>query len=271
MIVSVILVNYNCADLLRKCLGSLYMHTREISFEVIVVDNASNDDSVPMIRAEFQNVSLIESPKNLGFSRANNLAAQSAESDYLLFLNTDTRLIDNLVKALGDYLDHHPRVAAVGPRLIFEDGRFQPSAGQLPNLVVELVDKIKHGLFRGGRNIVTPVFNWFNGKIRKVGWVTGACMMVRREPFQDAGGFDEDMFMYFEDKDLCRRLITQGWEVVYFPHTSVIHLLAGSSYPMDQQKINSIYRSSQLHYYQKHLSKLQTQLLLWYLKLAGKL
>src|SRR5574337_484409 len=115
MKVSIILVNYNSSALLRQCLRSIYEQTREIPFEIIVVDNASSDNSRQIVRSEFSSVQLIESSVNLGFSRGNNLGASLAKGMYLLFLNTDTILFENSMKLLADFLDEHPDIGAVGP------------------------------------------------------------------------------------------------------------------------------------------------------------
>ncbi|MEP9411064.1 MAG: glycosyltransferase family 2 protein [Candidatus Brocadia sp.] len=271
MKVSIILVNYNSAVLLRQCLRSIYEQTKEIPFEVIVVDNASSDNSRQIVRSEFPAVQLIESSENLGFSRGNNLGASRAKGVYLLFLNTDTILLENSIKLLADFLDEHPEVGAVGPRIFFEDRYFQLSAGQLPSLTIEFIDKLVHSFARRYRKVVCPVLERWNNTTKAVGWLTGACLMVRQKAFVQVNGFDEKIFMYFEDKDFCKRLNSTGWQIIYYPQASVIHLLAGSSCNVDKQKINKLYRTSQLYYYRKHLGWLQAEILRLYLRLTGKL
>lgn len=270
MDVSVILVNYNSSKLLEQCLASIFNHTRDLSVEVIVVDNASQDDSVSMVRSNFQGVRLIEVRENVGFSRSNNIGAQAAQGRYILFLNTDTLFKENSVKILANFLNDHTDIGAVGPSLCFENGRYQISCGNLPNVFVEFVDKIRYSIARNLSATVSPILKRMNNKTRTVGWLTGACLMVRREAFEQVGGFDENMFMYFEDKDLCKRIAEAGWRVVYYPVTSVVHALAGSSRSIDQQDVKRIYRKSQVYYYHKHLGRAQTNALHWYLKLTGK-
>lgn len=271
MKVSIILVNYNSAGLLRQCLKSIYEQTQDISFEVIVVDNASSDESRQIVRSEFPAVQLIESSENLGFSRGNNLGVKLAKGTYCLFLNTDTILFENSIKALADFLDTHPEVGAVGPKILFEDRCFQLSAGRLPNLFGEFLDKIVYFLARRWRLVICPMLERRHNATKTVGWLTGACFMVRHNAFLQVRGFDEKIFMYFEDKDLCKRINSSGWQIMYHPLTSIIHLLAGSSGSIDKQKINGLYRTSQLYYYRKHLGRLQTVLLQWYLRATGKL
>ncbi|MFN3532200.1 MAG: glycosyltransferase family 2 protein [Candidatus Brocadia sp.] len=271
MKVSVILVNYNSAALLRQCLKSIYEQTKEIPFEVIVVDNASSDNSRQIVRSEFPAVQLIESSENLGFSRGNNLCASMAKGAYLLFLNTDTILFENSIKMLADFLDEHPEVGAVGPKILFENRCFQLSSGRLPNLLGEFFDKIVYFLARKWSTVMCPLLERLHTATKAVGWLTGACLMVRQKAFVQVSGFDEKIFMYFEDKDLCKRINSSGWQIIYYPLTSIIHLLAGSSGNVDKQKINKFYRTSQLYYYHKHLGRLQSAILRWYLRATGKL
>lgn len=271
MKVSVILVNYNSSALLRQCLKSIYEQTKDISFEVIVVDNASSDNSRQIVRSEFSGVQLIESSVNLGFSRGNNLGARSAKGTYLLFLNTDTILFENSIKVLAEFLDGHPKVGAIGPKILFEDRYFQLSAGRLPNLFREFIDKIVYSLARKWRKVVCPIVERWHNTTKAVGWLTGACLMVRQRAFLQVNGFDEEIFMYFEDKDLCKRINSSGWQIMYYPLTSIIHLLAGSSCNVNQQMVNKLYRTSQLYYYQKHLGRLQAGTVRLYLRATGNL
>lgn len=271
MKVSIILVNYNSAALIRQCLRSIYEQTKEIPFEIIVVDNASSDNSRQIIRSEFPNAQLIESAENLGFSRGNNLGARLAKGTYLLFLNTDTILFENSIKVLADFLDKHPEVGAVGPKIFFEDRYFQLSAGRLPSLFREFIDKIVYSLARKWRKVMCPLLERWHNTTKAVGWLTGACLMVRQSAFSQVNGFDENIFMYFEDKDLCKRLNSSGWQITYYPLTSIIHLLAGSSGNVNTQKINELYRTSQLYYYRKHLGRLQSAIVRMYLCATGEL
>jgi N-acetylglucosaminyl-diphospho-decaprenol L-rhamnosyltransferase len=270
MDVSIIIVNYNTRRLLDQCLQSIMRHTGAISYEVIVVDNASIDDSKDVVRTQYPGVTLVESRENLGFSRGNNLGCTSAVGKYLLFLNTDTLLIENSVAVMTKYLDDHPDVGAIGPKLVFEDRSFQLSAGRLPTIATEAFDKVRYALLRKWRRTLSPIFNAIHSTTASVGWITGACMMVRADAFRQVGGFDENLFMYFEDKDLCIRLKLVEWKIIYHPETSVIHLLAGSSTADGPGMSDGMYRTSQLHYYRKHLNELRNRLLHIYLKSAGK-
>lgn len=269
--VSIILVNFNGAQFLRTCIQSLTDKTRDVSFEIILVDNASTDGSKNLVRTEFPSLHLIESDVNLGFSAGNNLGVKHATGSKFLFLNTDTYLVEDSVLVLAKYLDDHADVGIVGPRLIFADGSFQLSSGRLPSFGVELIDKIRYAADRHWHRTLVPINDAMASATREVGWVTGACMMVRREAFEKVNGFDEQMFMYYEDKDLCKRVRDAGWKVVYHPQTTVVHLLGGSSGVVGGSDVNKRYRESQLHYYRKHHSGLYSFLVESSLKIAGKI
>lgn len=271
MVVSIIIVNYNSAGLLHQCLRSICDHTDLGAAEIIVVDNASRDESREMVRRDFPYVRLVESTENVGFGCGNNRGAAAAKGEFLLFVNTDTFLIEDSCMPLVEYLTKHPKVGAVGPRLVYSDRGFQLSAGRLPSIATEASDKVAYFLVRRLRSLFAPIIERRFAHVRLVGWLTGACLMVRRALFRELRGFDEGMFMYFEDKDLCKRIWDQGYTVVFFPHTSVVHLLAGSSRSVDLGRVNAIYRRSQTHYYRKHLGTLQNVMLRLYLTLAKKI
>jgi N-acetylglucosaminyl-diphospho-decaprenol L-rhamnosyltransferase len=265
---SIILVNYNGGEFLPDCLSSIEKFA-DGDCEVIIVDNRSTDNSVDLIREKFSAFELICHETNAGFGKANNLAVARARSEYLLFLNTDTILTEHTPRILLEYLQQHPDVGAIGSRITFEDGSYQLSFGKLPSLIVELLDKIRYALARKWHHLFSGIYNRQYSTAREVGWVTGACLMMRRDVFEKIGGFDESFFMYFEDKDICKRVREAGFKVVYYPNTSLIHLLGGSSQGV-KKSVNTYYRESQLYYYQKHLGRFQTEVLKLYLKLSGK-
>lgn len=267
--ISIILVNYNGTSFLNECLSSIEQFTGIFAVEVIIVDNFSTDNSTKNIKDNFPSSILFCSQVNLGFGKANNLAAKHSHGKHLLFLNTDTILTENMPQILSDYLTQNQDVGVISPRITFRDGSYQLSCGKLPNLAIELLDKIRYGLDQKWHHIFENLYNKQHSTIQEMGWLTGACLMMRRDVFEQLGGFDESFFMYFEDKDICKRVHEAGWKVVYYPKTSLIHLLGGSSANI-KKSVNTYYRDSQLYYYQKHLGKLQTAMLKLYLRLLGK-
>jgi len=268
--ISIILVNYNGQIFLNDCLDSIFKQLHNTNYEVIIVDNFSTDNSVRIIQNNYSSFQLICSDINLGFGKANNLAVNYSQGEYLLFLNTDTILTENSPKILSEYLNQHHDVAITGSRITFRDSSYQLSCGSLPNIVVEFLDKIKYTLDNKLHSLFSNLYDHQYSKVQEVGWVTGACLMMRRDVFEQIDGFDENFFMYFEDKDICKRVKEIGYKVIYYPKTTIIHLLGGSSHGI-KKSVSKYYRDSQLYYYQKHLGKFQTNILKLYLKLSGKL
>lgn len=183
---SVCITSWNTRDLLRDCLHAIFADPQSREWEVLVVDNASDDGSPAMVAEEFSQAQLIVSRENLGFSRGNNLALERARGRHLLLLNPDTRVESGALGQLVAYLDAHPHVGAVGPMLTDARGGLELSCGRSPGLAAEIVHKLLlHRLltfFRFGR--------WHHRSRRSVGWVTGACLMVRAAAAEQTGFLD---------------------------------------------------------------------------------
>lgn len=222
---SVIIVNWNSCAYLRQCLYSLYTTTSGLAFEIIVVDNASYDGSQAMLQAEFSEVRFIQSPDNLGFAKANNLAVEHSLGRNLLFLNPDTQLRENAIGALLAVLDSVPDAGIVGARLLNEDLSLQTSCVQaIPSVLNQLLD-------------LDPLRKWFpkanlwgtralfesKPGPTAVGSVSGACLMIRRNVFEAAGGFSTVYFMYAEDLDLCFNVGAAGWNIYYCSEAVIVH------------------------------------------------
>ncbi len=264
MDVSIILVNYNGLSVLKHCLARLEPITKANGSEIIIVDNASEDDSVVFLKKEYSGITIIENPKNEGFGSACNIGAEKASGDYLLFLNPDTVLQEDIITPLVQYLSVHPDVGIVGPKFVHDDGTHQLSCGKLPSITREALDKFLYSL---ARLKFSPVENWLTRKYSKaikVEWVTGAALMIRAHVFHSLSGFDETMFMYFEDKDLCKRARDLRWGVWFVPHVTVMHYLGKSSSGTNNARLRAIYRASQKYYYKKHHGVLQQWLLAFY-------
>ncbi len=260
MDLSIILVNYNTRELLRDCLESLFANKPAADCEVIVSDNGSADGSLKMLAEEYPQVRVIANHENLGFARANNRAIEQSQGKYLLLLNSDTLVIDrDSFDKMFKYMEGHPDTGVLGCMLLNRDHSIQLSCGRFPTLFNEFRQKLINMVFSGK---IEPFYGKIMAEYREehpVDWVTGACMMVRREAAQQAGLLDEGFFMYFEDVDWCRRINSYGWQVVYFPGTRVVHLLGGSA--PKQQNISVIYKESQLRYYSKHRGRAEVSLL----------
>lgn len=250
MDLSVIIVNWNTRDLLAQCLGAVYDTADDLNFEVIVVDNGSTDGSQAMLRDQFPRVRLIQNHENAGFARANNQALAVSKGHYALLLNSDALLLANAAQAMRDLAEMKPWAGIVGAHLLNVDGSFQASHTPFPNLWQEFL--ILSGL---GRVLYGP---WYPSRgpeedkgPQRVDYVEGACMLVRREAFEDVGGLDEGYFMYAEEVDWCYAMREKGWQVWYQPAAKVIHLGGGSSQNRRTQREADLYRS-RVRFFRKH-------------------
>jgi GT2 family glycosyltransferase len=228
---SVIIVNWNTAGLLEACLESIRQNATGLRYEVIVVDNGSSDGSVGMVKRRFPEAILIANPTNVGYARANNQGLSRASGRYLLLLNSDTEVTEGAPDTLLAYIEGHPRVGAVGPRLIRPDGTLQQSCDLFPLRPWEMawervVDRLwpQNAVTRRGR-----VARWDLSQPLAVDWLVGAALLVRREVIAGVGGLDDRFWMYAEDLEWCYRMRQAGWEVHYLPHATVYHRQRGSS------------------------------------------
>lgn len=254
MDLSLIIVNWNVCELLRRCLASIELNRGNLSLEVIVVDNASSDESVTLVEQEFPQVRLIASKENLGYTGGNNLGVKQAQGRYLLILNPDTEIVGNALQQMVVYLDEHPEVGVVGPQLLYPDGSIQSSRRRFPQLMM--------AFFLG-----TPLsWRWFpdnklahlynvadksDHEIQPVDWLVGAALMIRREAWQTVGPFDEEYFMYFEEVDWCRRCQRAGWGIHYLPTAQIIHHEHKSANKVPVANQIRLYRS-RVRYFRKY-------------------
>jgi GT2 family glycosyltransferase len=222
--VSAIIVNWNTADLLAGCLESLRAHVADTdSMEVIVVDNGSTDGSAEMVAREWPAVSLIRNAENVGYTRANNQAIRVSRGAYLLLINADALLTPGCLSEMLAVMSRDQRCGAVGPRLVYGDGRWQRwTAGRAPSLSAALghyflLERLfpLNGMFLG-RDIQQACM---------ADWVSSACMLVRRAALDQVGLMDERFFVYMDDVDLCQRLRSGGWAVWYCPEAQAIHFM----------------------------------------------
>jgi GT2 family glycosyltransferase len=263
---TIVIISYNSRELLRDCLLSIQSEPWN---QVIVVDNASSDGSVEMLRQEFPWVKLTLCPKNDGYGAAANLAIRSCSSKYVLLLNSDTVVKPGTVQALSKYLDRHPQVAIAGPQLVNPDGTSQTSCFAFPTPLQTLLRETS--LSRLIRH--ASQFTYVNSKDEsgnstdRVPWVLGAVLAIRRDAFEAVGGFDESFFMYFEEVDLCYRLDQAGWQTHFVPDASVIHVGGASTKRQRAAMLQQLYKSL-CHFYQQHYSnieKIELKFILTYL------
>lgn len=225
MDLSILIVNWNTRDLLAECLASVYEHWSHIDLEVIVIDNASSDGSVEMVRKSFPQVRLIENAENHGFVVANNQGVNAARGRYLLLLNSDTRVLDNGVGKMLSLLDSNSDIGILTGRMLNQDGSFQRPFRRKPHLLGAFM---RHSV-RLIMGFNTPLHRRY--RMEDVGpdeqidvdWIIGAYIFLRRDLLEDGKVFDEDIFMYYEDALLCFRCWQKGFRVTYAPFAPIVH------------------------------------------------
>ena len=251
MDLSIIIVNWNTSDLLARCLSSLEQEAfGDVApqCEVFVVDNASTDGSRQRVRDEFLWVSLIENEKNLGFAQANNLALAQAQGEFVLLLNSDTRLLPGALQALLAFMAAHPPAGACGARLLNADGSLQPSCQPMltPEREFWRLSFLDMLLPRATYRMAS----WPVDQPRQVEIIKGACLLLRRAALDQIGRLDEAYFMYTEEVDLCYRLAQAGWELWWVPQAQVIHYGGASSRQAAEAMYLQLYRSK-VQFYRK--------------------
>jgi hypothetical protein len=238
---SVSIVNTNSRELVLACLESL----AGTEAEIVVLDNASEDGSDEAVRERFPDVRVIAQEFRAGFAANHNTVIRATTGPYVYVLNEDTTADDWRFERLVAYLDAHPRVAALGPKLVYPDGRRQDSAWRFPTPLVSTF-----GLLSLGR---LGVKQSRGDEVRSVDWVMGAALLLRRAALEDVGLFDEGFFLYSEEVDLQFRLRQAGWEVHYFPDATVVHHESQFSAGIPERRINEMWRSRH-RYWRKHHS-----------------
>jgi GT2 family glycosyltransferase len=240
---SVSIVNTNSRELLLACLESL----APVEAEIVVLDNASEDGSAAAVRERFPHVRVIEQEHRAGFGSNHNTVIGATTGRYVYVLNEDTTADDWSFERITEYLDAHPQVAALGPRLVYPDGRLQDSAWRFPTPLVSTM-----GLATLGQ---LGVKQSKGASVRPVDWVMGAALVLRREALDQVGLFDEDFFLYSEEVDLQARLRQAGWETHYFPELTVVHHESQFSAGIPERRINEMWRSRH-RYWRKHHSRM---------------
>ncbi|MBN2569140.1 MAG: glycosyltransferase family 2 protein [Deltaproteobacteria bacterium] len=219
--ITVVIVNWNTRDLLRNCLNSVYETIQGINYEVIVVDNASTDGSVQMLRDEFTSVDVIENEKNRGFGAANNQAFTIMKGRYALLLNSDTVLTKHAVHELFLFMEVHPDASLACGQLLNEDGSRQNSIASFPTLLTLLANtSLLEYLFP--RRF--PSKRYVHKDPVEIESAIGACVLVRREAMDAVGVFDERYFFFFEETDWAYRMRLAGWKIYHVPSALIYHL-----------------------------------------------
>jgi len=253
MNISVIIVSWNAKSFLQDCLESLTEQADPQSTEIIVVDNASSDGSPEMVAAKFPGVILIQTGKNLGFAKANNIGIHKSSGRYIALVNSDIKVLGNCLSELGDYLDQHPDVGVVGPKILNSDLTLQISCRQFPTLWNNFCEASGLAKAFSGSRLFSgeQMFYFCHDQVRDVDVLVGCFWLVRRIAFEAAGRLDEGYFIYAEDVDWCKRCWEVGWRVVFFPGPQAIHYRGGSS-ANDPERFALEQQRAILRYWSKH-------------------
>lgn len=251
---SIVILTFNTKDLTCECLKSVSeQYEKELQkgeFEIILVDNDSKDKTPEAVSSlKIPNLKVIQNKENLGFSKGNNIGVKNAAGEIVLFLNSDTEVKDKGILNMVEFLESNKHIVILGGKLENANGSSQASAGKfysIFNLFLMLIGGERLGFLRS-----SPA------RISKVDWVSGACMMVKRETFEKIGGFEEKLFMYMEDQELCYRAKKAGYKTYYYPFLSLLHKERGSS--NRTFAIIHIYEGI-LHFYSKYKPKWQYKL-----------
>ncbi len=227
---SIIIVNWNTRDVLRSCLASAYRETENITFEVIVIDNASIDHSVEMIKEEFPSAIVIDNYENRGFAAANNQGIAIARGRYVLLLNSDTIVMDNAIAKTIEFADNHPEAAVVGCQVRENQKKVQMTCFRYPSIVNLFLSAFGLAkLFKYNRVFGREWMLWWKrDSERDVDVISGMFMLARRQAIDQVGLLDERFFMYCEEADWCYRFAKAGWKVLFWPGAQVIHVGGGS-------------------------------------------
>ena len=271
MDLSIIIVNYNTKKLLKEAVDSVLLKTKNIKYEIFIIDNNSSDNSITYFKKHFSNnnnIKIISNNKNLGFAKANNIGIKKAKGKFILLLNPDTLIQDNVLSEILIWMEKNPKIGIASCALKNPDGSIQSTGGFFPNIIkvfswmtiedIPFVAKIIKPFHPSDSN--------FYKKIQDIDWVTGAFFLMRRELINKVGLLDEDYFMYTEEVDYCYRVNKANWEIKYNPKWSIIHYGGASS--DSEFAILSEYKGIKL-FYKKHYPKWQYPLLSFLLKIGA--
>ncbi len=260
---SIVIISWNTRELLLDCIRSLKNLRVPGGYQIIVIDNASSDESAKAVREAFPDVVVVENTTNLGFAKANNLAIEQSKSEYICLVNSDVIVLNGCIEALLKYMKEHTDVGVIGPKLLNGDGSFQLSCKRFPTVWRTLC--VALGLHRVFPNLPlfcgTEMTDLDENTTQDVEAIAGAFLLARRSAIDQVGLLDEDFFFYGEDIDWCKRFHNAGFRVTYYPLAKSIHL-GGASSSKDSLRFNQELYRAKLLYWKKHHSDVDRLLFL---------
>jgi N-acetylglucosaminyl-diphospho-decaprenol L-rhamnosyltransferase len=274
---TILVVNYNTAHLLAPMYEAVRSNNTTLRIQWIIIDNASTDDSVAVLRRDFGFATLICNDCNVGFGRANNQGLAFAKGKYLLLLNTDAFVASDTIESTVNFMEAHPSCGILGIKLLGRDNELQPSCRYFPTPLNTFL--VKTGLARFAPHVkLVDDMAWAHDQPRECDWVPGAYYLVRQQLVAEIGLFDPIYFLYFEEVDHCRRAQAAGWKIFFYPGTSAVHIGGESAKSVSTltkggRQISALQLESELLYFRKHfgVSGLVYASLLFHATLALKL
>lgn len=237
--ISIIIISYNSEDFIKNCINSVFKYKTKDS-EVVVLDNASSDRTVEELNMFKDKINLIVSDKNLGFGKGINLAAKQSRGEYLFLLNPDTQVRKPFLDELVDFYNSDPNIGLIGVKTMTPNGNIQKSVKKSPSVAGAFLEFIL-----GVKNAYSE-YAPMTDKPIEVDVIYGAAVMIKRNLFEKLGGFSDKYFMYYEDVDLCKRVINLGKKIYYYPNTEITHLVGATKSSMDRALLN--YQSSVIYH-----------------------
>lgn len=269
IMVTIVIVTYNSSEYLVKCLDSIYASNTKSNYEIIIIDNASRDNTYDIVSPMYPDAVFIKNDENNGFAYANNQGIALAKGKYLLLLNPDTLIMNNAIDVMVDFLESNNNAGACGCKVLNDDGSLQPSFFGFPTLIKEVghllrIDRMQwlYGIIKSSKllaklaltNLV--VLNSADSVI-EVDYLLGACLMMKASVIEKVGPLDEKIFMYIEDTEICYRIKASGYGVYYVPQGEIVHF-GGKSSATDDQRMLMEYTRSRLYFYSKCYGALKT-------------
>jgi N-acetylglucosaminyl-diphospho-decaprenol L-rhamnosyltransferase len=255
--ITIVFVSYNTAELTKKAIQTVLASNLTVSYEILVVDNASKDNSVQILKSCFPAIKLIENKKNVGFGRAHNQLLSLIKSKYVLLINTDAFVEPDTIQKTFEFMETNSNCGILGVKLIGRDGVLQPSCRYFPTIINLFLSRI--GLSNQFKKTVQNIddMEWDHASVRSCDWVPGCYYLVRKELIDQVGLFDDRFFLYYEEVDHCLAAKNAGWDVLYYPFTEVVHI--GGESAKSASKISSVSRQisvlqveSELVYFRKN-------------------
>lgn len=258
--IDIVIISYNCKEFTLKCINTIYETYPSDFVKIVVVDNASKDDTVESIKSFYPEVEIIQNEKNLGYASAVNIGVKATKNQFIIISNPDVEYHSNALKYLIHYLELNKRVGAAGPMQIFPNGSWQFCYGDVPSVKLSLKLIFFIYSLQNISNFLLYKLKIHRTKPKKVGYIDGAVIATTRDAFDSVNGFDEDYFLYTEELDFCYRLTKKGWDVMHLPNCTVTHFRGGSSAKMGVIEENvRIFLKSKILFCKKHLSKAVTK------------